>query len=391
MKFGIAFANTGPYVAPEAAATIGTAAEQAGFDSLWTVEHVVVPREYASTYPYSGNGKMPGGSDFDIPDPLIWLTWVAARTTTLRLGTGVVILPQRNPVILAKEVATLDMLSGGRVELGVGIGWLEEEFDILGASFPDRARRTEEYIEAMRALWSQDAATFAGETVTFAEAISRPRPVDRRVPVHIGGHSPAAARRAGRVGDGFFPAKGDVPTLVGEMRKAPEGAPRSSPGARCDGERPAAAGGHHLGALVRHGPALERKAHLLGLGHVVAHQVGGHAGTVAVAPGHAPVAAPSPGGDPGLLDTDLVGQHQQHHQLSDHAVLDDLAGHLGHGHVDGRLAGQEPLRFEHLLGRARRGGEGGGQGLVAPVGEYGVHERFAQRVGGADQVDQDQR
>jgi probable F420-dependent oxidoreductase len=226
MKFGIAFANTGPYVAPEAAATIGTAAEQAGFDSLWTVEHVVVPREYASTYPYSGNGKMPGGSDFDIPDPLIWLTWVAARTTTLRLGTGVVILPQRNPVILAKEVATLDMLSGGRVELGVGIGWLEEEFDILGASFPDRARRTEEYIEAMRALWSQDAATFAGETVTFAEAISRPRPVDRRVPVHIGGHSPAAARRAGRVGDGFFPAKGDVPTLVGEMRKAAEEAGR---------------------------------------------------------------------------------------------------------------------------------------------------------------------
>ena len=226
MKFGIAFANTGPYVAPEAAATIGTAAEQAGFDSLWTVEHVVVPREYASTYPYSGNGKMPGGSDFDIPDPLIWLTWVAARTTTLRLGTGVVILPQRNPVILAKEVATLDMLSGGRVELGVGIGWLEEEFDILGASFPDRARRTEEYIAAMRALWSQDAATFSGETVTFADAISRPRPVDRRVPVHIGGHSPAAARRAGRVGDGFFPAKGDVPTLVGEMRKAAEEAGR---------------------------------------------------------------------------------------------------------------------------------------------------------------------
>ena len=226
MQFGIAFANTGPFVSPDGAAAIGEAAERAGFDSLWTVEHVVVPREYASTYPYSGNGKMPGGSDFDIPDPLIWLTWVAARTTTLRLGTGVVILPQRNPVVLAKEVATLDMLSGGRVELGVGIGWLQEEFEILGASFPDRARRTEEYIAAMRALWSQDAATFSGETVTFADAISRPRPVDRRVPVHIGGHSPAAARRAGRVGDGFFPAKGDVPTLVGEMRKAAEEAGR---------------------------------------------------------------------------------------------------------------------------------------------------------------------
>jgi probable F420-dependent oxidoreductase len=226
MKFGIAFANTGPFVAPEGASAIAEAAEQSGFDSLWTVEHVVVPREYASTYPYSPTGKMPGGSDFDIPDPLIWLTWVAARTTTLRLGTGVLILPQRNPVILAKEVATLDLLSGGRVLLGVGIGWLEEEFDILGASFPDRGPRTEEYIEAMRELWSQDLSTFAGETVSFTEAISRPRPVDRSVPVHIGGHSPAAARRAGRVGDGFFPAKGDVPALVGEMRKAAEQAGR---------------------------------------------------------------------------------------------------------------------------------------------------------------------
>jgi len=226
MKYGIAFANTGPFVAPDGAATIGEAAEKAGFDSLWTVEHVVVPREYASTYPYSGDGKMPGGSDFDIPDPLIWLTWVAARTTTLRLGTGVLILPQRNPVVLAKEVATLDMLSGGRVELGVGIGWLEEEFEIIGASFADRTRRTEEYVEAMRVLWSQDAATFDGETIHFTEAISRPRPVDRKVPVHIGGHSVPAARRAGRIGDGFFPAKGDVPTLIAEMRKAAEGAGR---------------------------------------------------------------------------------------------------------------------------------------------------------------------
>jgi probable F420-dependent oxidoreductase len=226
MKFGIAFANTGPFVTPEGATAIAQAAEQSGFESVWTVEHVVVPREYASTYPYSSDGKMPGGSDFDIPDPLIWLTWVAAHTTTLKLGTGVVILPQRNPVILAKEVATLDLLSGGRVLLGVGIGWLEEEFDILGVPFADRARRTEEYVEAMRALWSQDRATFTGDTVTFTEAISRPRPVDRSVPVHIGGHSPAAARRAGRLGDGFFPAKGDVATLIDDMRKAADDAGR---------------------------------------------------------------------------------------------------------------------------------------------------------------------
>lgn len=228
MKFGIAFANTGPYATAAGATAIAQAAEQAGFDSLWAVEHVVVPEEYASTYPYAPTGKMPGGSDFDLPDPLIWLTWVAAQTTTLGLGTGILILPQRNPVVLAKEVATLDVISGGRVQLGVGIGWLEEEFDIIGVPFADRARRTEEYVAALRALWGEDRATFAGETVRFERAISRPRPVDRTVPVHIGGHSVAAARRAGRIGDGFFPAKGELPELLDAMRKAADEAGRDA-------------------------------------------------------------------------------------------------------------------------------------------------------------------
>ena len=226
MKFGIAFANTGPYSAPGGAAAIARAAEQTGFDSLWAVEHVVVPHDYASTYPYSRSGKMPGGEDFPIPDPLIWLTWVAAHSTTLGLGTGILILPQRNPVVLAKEVATLDELSGGRVLLGIGIGWLEEEFDVIGVSFADRAARTDEYVAAMRALWSEDMASFTGKTVGFRDAVLRPHPVDRRVPVVVGGHSPAAARRAGRLGDGFFPAKGDLPTLLDEMRAAAEGAGR---------------------------------------------------------------------------------------------------------------------------------------------------------------------
>ncbi len=226
MEFGIAFANTGPFSTTDGARAIATAAEEAGFDSLWAVEHVVVPHDYASTYPYSRSGKMPGGEDFAIPDPLVWLTWVGAHTTTLRLGTGILILPQRNPVVLAKEVATLDVLSAGRVLLGVGIGWLEEEFDVIGVSFPDRARRTDEYVEAMRALWSQDMASFSGETVTFRDAVMRPRPVDGRVPIVVGGHSPAAARRAGRLGDGFFPAKGDLPALLDELRAAAESAGR---------------------------------------------------------------------------------------------------------------------------------------------------------------------
>ena len=226
MKFGIAFANTGPYAGAAGAVAIAEAAEQSGFESLWTVEHVVVPKGYQSTYPYSPDGKMPGGGAFDIPDPLIWLTWVAARTTDLRLGTGILILPQRNPVVLAKEVSTLDVLSGGRVLLGVGIGWLEEEFDVLGVPFADRGPRTEEYVGAMRALWSQDEPAFTGDTVSFTGAVMRPRPVDGSVPIVVGGHSPAAARRAGRVGDGFFPAKGDLPHLLDEMRKAADAAGR---------------------------------------------------------------------------------------------------------------------------------------------------------------------
>lgn len=209
MKFGIAFANIGPLARPDAAAAFAQAAERAGFESLWTVEHVVVPVGYQSAYPYDPSGRMPGGEDAPIPDPLIWLTWVAAATTTLRLGTGVLILPQRNPLVLAKEAATLDRLSGGRLLLGIGIGWLAEEFAALGVPFARRGARADEYIAALRALWGEEAASFAGEFVRFERCLSRPRPAQPAIPVHVGGHSDAAARRAGRLGDGFFPARGD--------------------------------------------------------------------------------------------------------------------------------------------------------------------------------------
>src|SRR5688500_6022938 len=148
MKFGIVFANTGYAVTPDGARALGTIADELGYESLWTVEHVVVPTGYESTYPYSPSGKMPGSEDAPIPDPLIWLAYVAAATTRVRIATGILILPQRNPLILAKEIATLDVLSGGRLTLGVGIGWLAEEFDAIGASFADRAATTDEYVEA---------------------------------------------------------------------------------------------------------------------------------------------------------------------------------------------------------------------------------------------------
>ncbi|UDY35321.1 LLM class F420-dependent oxidoreductase [Dermatobacter hominis] len=220
MEFGIAFANTLQFTEREGLVTLAQSAEAAGFDSLWTVEHVIYPDGYESEYPYDKSGKMAADASSPIPDPLIWLAFVAAATTTLRLGTGILILPQRNPLVLAKEVATLDRLSGGRVELGIGVGWLKEEFDALGVPFERRGARTDEWVDVMRAVWADDHVDFHGEFASFTGASVNPKPAGDTVPITVGGHSPAAARRAGRLGDGFFPAKGDIPELVDIMRQA---------------------------------------------------------------------------------------------------------------------------------------------------------------------------
>ena len=214
MKFALAFANTGPFSHPDQAIAMAQAAEAAGFESLWTVEHVVVPSKYDSPYPYDASGKMPGGEDSPIPDPLIWLSFVAAATQSIKLATGILILPQRNPVVLAKEISTLDHLSKGRMLLGIGVGWLEEEFDALGVPFADRGKRNDDYVAAMRSLWTQDRATHHGEFSNFDECIMRPQPVNGTIPIHIGGHTDIAARRAGRLGDGFFPGKGSHEDLA---------------------------------------------------------------------------------------------------------------------------------------------------------------------------------
>ncbi len=214
MRFGIFFANTGRAVSPDGAAALASIAEENGFESLWAVEHVVVPADYRSTYPYDPSGRMPGREESPIPDPLIWLTWVAAASGTIRLGTGILILPQRNPVVLAKETATLDFLSGGRVILGIGVGWLQEEFTALGVPFPDRGARTDEYIEALRVLWRGGESSYQGRFVDFQRVQSYPKPAQPGgIPVAVGGHSEAAARRAGRLGDEFFPAVASIDAL----------------------------------------------------------------------------------------------------------------------------------------------------------------------------------
>jgi probable F420-dependent oxidoreductase len=228
VKFGVIFANVAAFAEADGAKALAAVAEESGFESLWTVEHVVVPAGYRSAYPYSPSGRMPGPETSPIPDPFIWLAYVAA-STTLKLGTGISILPQRNPVVTAKAVATLDRLSGGRVLLGVGAGWLREEFEALGVPFERRGDRLDEYIGALRALWSQEMPTFQGEFVRFTDAICRPQPEGGRVPIHVGGHTGRAARRAGRLGDGFFPGASDperLSPLLATLRQAAEDAGR---------------------------------------------------------------------------------------------------------------------------------------------------------------------
>jgi probable F420-dependent oxidoreductase len=180
--------------------------EACGFESIVAVEHTVLMTEYSSVYPYDASGRVELSADCPVPDPLELLAFIAGHTERLGLATGVLVLPNHHPVVLAKRVATLDALSGGRVRLCVGMGWLKEEIEACGAEFSTRGRRADEQLEVMRLLWEDQPAgtSFSGEFFEFDHAACYPKPA-RRIPLHVGGHSHAAARRAGRLGDGFQP------------------------------------------------------------------------------------------------------------------------------------------------------------------------------------------
>jgi len=215
MKYGLMFVNSGPFSVPETYETLVRTADEVGFESLWAVEHVVVPVGYESEYPYSPSGRMPGPENAPIPDPLVALGYAAAMTKDIKLGTGILILPQRHPAYVAKAFATLDVLSRGRALAGIGIGWLREEFDALGIAFGERVARTEEAVAAVRSLWADGPSAFEGEFYRWTDLESSPKPVQRPgVPILVGGHVEGAARRAARIGDGFFPARGDLATLA---------------------------------------------------------------------------------------------------------------------------------------------------------------------------------
>ncbi|ORA65457.1 LLM class F420-dependent oxidoreductase [Mycolicibacterium elephantis] len=196
--------------------------ETCGFESLVVVEHTVLMTRYTSVYPYDPSGRVELPADCVVPDPLDLLAFLAARTQRLGLATGVLVLPNHHPVVLAKRVATLDALSGGRVRLCVGVGWLEEEIQACGTDFASRGRRADEQLQVMRLLWQDrlEGASFHGEFFDFDHAMCYPKPVGP-VPITIGGHSTAAARRAGRLGDGFQPlgvSGAELTRLVDVMR-----------------------------------------------------------------------------------------------------------------------------------------------------------------------------
>ena len=197
MSFGLFSMNIGPCSTPETATRVARAAEDAGFDSLWVGEHVVLPDPRVPPSPL--NPEDP------ILDPVVALTFLAAHTRTVRLGTGIIILPQRNPLVLAKALASLDVLSGGRLIVGVGAGYLEPEFRALGIPFEHRGPRTVEYLDAMRAIWSAPAPAYEGRFAAFANVQARPRPVQQpHPPIVMGGNSPPAYRRAVLHANGWY-------------------------------------------------------------------------------------------------------------------------------------------------------------------------------------------
>lgn len=188
----------------EAMVGLATLAERLGFESVWTFEHVIVPLDYHSKYPYSPTGKMGATPETNFVDPLIALTTVAAHTSTLRLGTGVNILSQANPLYLAKQAASLDFVSKGRFMLGVGIGWLEEEFRAIGVPFERRGARFDDSIQAMRKVWSGEVVEHRSDFIDWSGFKSHPRPIQDPFPVVIGGSKGKAFERTARYGNGWF-------------------------------------------------------------------------------------------------------------------------------------------------------------------------------------------
>ncbi|MGH0030806.1 MAG: LLM class F420-dependent oxidoreductase [Myxococcota bacterium] len=221
MKFGLIPVNVG---VPNADVLVqaGRKADEVGLESLWTFEHVIVPVDYQSKYPYSADGKMGVTPETNFVDPLLALTAIAANTTKVRLATGVNILSQTNPLYLAKQAASLDFISGGRFMLGVGIGWLKEEFEALGVPFERRGARFDDYVQAMRKVWSGEVVEHQSDFVSWSGFKSYPVPVQERFPVIIGGSKGKAFQRIAKYGDGWYAPTAKLEQLAELMKPLEE-------------------------------------------------------------------------------------------------------------------------------------------------------------------------
>jgi probable F420-dependent oxidoreductase len=204
MKFDLWMPTASPMTTFDLLDSVAAESEDRGISTIWVGEHVVLFEDYSSNYPYSADGRIPAPPGSGLLDPMVTLSYLAARTRTVRLGTAMLLLPQRNPVYTAKEVSSLDWLSGGRVDLGIGVGWLKEEFDVLNVSWEHRGARTDEYVEVLRTLWCDDSSSFDGALYQLPVCEMFPKPVQHpHPPIHIGGESPAALRRVARLGQGW--------------------------------------------------------------------------------------------------------------------------------------------------------------------------------------------
>ena len=193
-----------PIATPDYLVAVAEEAEARGIHGIWVGEHVVAFQSYGSSYPYAGDGKMPLPAESGLLEPFTTLAFLAARTTRVRLGTAMVLLPQRNPVYTAKDVSTVDWLSGGRVDFGIGVGWLREEFEALGVPWERRGARTDEYIDVLRTLWCDGESSFEGDFYRLPPSTMFPKPVQQpHPPLHIGGESDAALRRTARRAQGW--------------------------------------------------------------------------------------------------------------------------------------------------------------------------------------------
>ncbi|MET0456025.1 MAG: LLM class F420-dependent oxidoreductase [Mycobacterium sp.] len=205
MQLGLHAIGIGSGARRDVIDAIAAAAERHGFATLWSGEHVVMVDDSSSRYPYSDDGRIAVPAQEDWLDPMIGLSFAAAATSTIGIATGVLLLPEHNAVATAKQAASLDVLSGGRLTLGVGIGWSRDEFEALGVPFERRGARTTEYVEAMRTLWRDDVASFAGEFVGFDAVRVNPKPLrGGRIPIVVGGNGDAALRRVVAWGDGWY-------------------------------------------------------------------------------------------------------------------------------------------------------------------------------------------